>query len=277
MAGPRLMERMGRMTALADRAILALIDGQDDTLAAVLDRIATFDLEPGRPAPPETYDPWKFPVDQVLKTADAFLQISERVGGVTDAEVTVGAGELLAVFSPPDRRAAAITLLEGGEGPFDLSAAGGPGPTSFLTIAAIGAWIALQPKIFPSREALRLTFVTRIRKAEAEAAAIPEDQRIEQVSDADALELLRIVAGEQFAARTPARRSAWTLIDLDIVSILKQHLLETPAQATTDEQAGALRDQIFLYLAAAAGTPPAEPHRPGQRQQPKGKKKRKKK
>lgn len=72
-----IAERMGRMSGMAMRAIIALIDEAPDTFAALVERIGTWDDDPGRtPYPMPRY---QFAIKEVLRIVnDAFTAIDER-------------------------------------------------------------------------------------------------------------------------------------------------------------------------------------------------------
>ena len=141
-------------------------------------------------------------------------------------------------------------------------------------LAAIAAWSVRDKNLSPTVAPVRLALISRIKEAEAIALGIPEAEQINEVSDDEARAFLESLHG---VCTIPKDRSRWHLAELDVICLLKEHLLETPVAATTEDQRRALDAAIKLRLQAALGThrprpaAPATPHVPGQRVQPRRK------
>ncbi|MEY9948425.1 hypothetical protein [Kitasatospora sp. GAS1066B] len=276
-----IVERTGRMHALSRRAVLAFIDADRETLAAVVDRIATWDDDPGRATYPRPR--FEFPANQALALANDLFRLGEQQGiRISDAQAATGAAELINRDAPTEHREAALALLSAMKGDsrngavFDPVAA--TTEAGLLAFAATAAWLGTNPRLIRSRETVRLNLIKEIRESESRALKVPERETIRDVSDKDALAFLHQLYGEHYPLpRDPAERGAW---EMDIVAIVRQHLLETPADATTPEQKKALHERVIAILSAAAGTPrrtPPPATRSGavrqqpKRKQPKGK------
>ncbi|MER5781263.1 hypothetical protein ABT104_05970 [Streptomyces mobaraensis] len=278
---PQIVERMGRMTGMALRAVIAYIDGEPDTLAALVDRIGTWDDDPGRaPYPGLRY---QFALKQVLELVNTYLNVTETTGGTTisNEALAAGARELIERYVPEGHRDTALAMLRevpGGSAPMELSggSASEPGPAEFYAAAAAAAWLATSAGIFPAPQTVRLKLVRQVREAESVAIGAPARERIDDVADQDALDLLAELYDESYARlipRSPNQRTPW---EWDMLAILKAHLLETPASATTPKQAEVLKDRILACLQAAAATPrqvvPPAARAKAKRAQPKRKK-----
>lgn len=104
-----IVERMGRMSGMAMRAIIALIDEEPDTFAALVERIGTWDDDPGRaPYPMARYE---FPIKEVLRIVnDCFTAIEER-GPLPNEAVAEGARGIVERLTPEEYRAQALARL----------------------------------------------------------------------------------------------------------------------------------------------------------------------
>ncbi|MEY9846165.1 hypothetical protein ABH940_003250 [Streptacidiphilus sp. BW17] len=272
-----VVERTGRMHAFSRRVVLAFIDADRETLAAVVDRIATWDDDPGREPYPRPR--FEFPANQALALTNDLFRLGEQKGArFSDAETAHGAAELIKRDAPAVHREAALALLSAMKGDsrdgveFDPVAA--TTEAGLLAFAATAAWLGTNPRLIRSRETVRLNLIKEIRESEARALKVPDRETITEIGDEEALIFLHQLYGEDYPLpRDPAERGVW---EQDIVSVIKQHLLETPADATTLEQKKALHERVTAILRAAAGTPrrtPAPPDRSGVvRNQPKRKK-----
>ncbi|MGY4969556.1 hypothetical protein ACWGCC_10040 [Streptomyces nigrescens] len=275
-----VVERTGRMHAFARRAVLAFIDDDSTTLAAIVDRIATWDSEPGHP--PYSEPPFRFPAEQALTQANDLLGLGLQYGfGVSKRTVAEGAIKLIDRLAPPEHREAARVLLA------KMKRAGldqrlevdhlddVPG---FLAAAASAAWLASNRTIFKARETVRLSLIKEIRESEAKALRVPDREQITDISDEEALGFLERMYGDGYPLpRDPDERALW---EMDIVAVIKQHLLDVPADATTTEQLTALDARVKGILQAAAGTPQQTPKKERarvSRNQPKRQPKRKRK
>ncbi|MEU4113356.1 hypothetical protein AB0F71_02495 [Kitasatospora sp. NPDC028055] len=277
-----IVERTGRMYALARRAVLALIDGDADTLAAVVDRIGSWDDDPGRDPYPDP--PFKYPASEALSLANEFFRLGELVGVHTSNYAAAdGATRLIKQCAPAGHREAALSLLStmkaDGHGGVEFDRAAADGPAGLLAFAATAASLTENRRVFRSKETVRLTLIKHIRESEAKALRIPDRESISEISDQDALAFLHQLYGDDYPLpRDPDERAVW---ELDIVAVIKQHLLDTPADATTPGQRRALHERLTTILQAAAGTPrrtPQPPDRSGVvRVQPKKASKRKRK
>ncbi|KNB53493.1 hypothetical protein [Streptomyces caatingaensis] len=276
-----IVERTGRMHALSRRAVLAFIDEDAQTLAAVVDRIASWDDDPGRLPYPQPR--FQFASRQALALAnDLFYQAETHGAHISNRAAAGGAGDLIARHAPAEHRAAAQRLLtamneDGRDAEFSPTA--GDEAPGLLAFAATAAWLCVHPKVHRSRESARLALIQEIRESEAKALKTPDREMINEISDQDALHLLgQLYDGDYPLPRDAGERAVW---EADIIAVAKQHLLETPADATTPEQKAALCERVSAILRAAEGTPrrtPPPPDRTGVvRTQPKRTPKRKRK
>ncbi|WP_143659652.1 hypothetical protein [Streptomyces sp. MP131-18] len=247
---------MGRMSGMALRGVIALIDGAPDTFAALVERIGTWDDDPGRvPYPMPRY---RFPTQEVLRIVNDFFSVVEKAGPPLPNEVVVeGARELVARYAPGQYREAALAKLAAfpaGAEPMDLSGGEDDGPVDFVVASAAAAWLACGAGgRMAMPQAIRLRLLEQVRRAESAAIGAPEREQVNQVSDRDALALLADLYDEDYARLIPGprQRGPW---EWDMLSVLKEHLLETPADATTPEQRGELKDKLLTILLAAAAT-----------------------
>lgn len=276
-----MVERMGRMSGMAMRSIIALVDEQPDTFAALVERIGTWDDDPGRtPYPLARYD---FPLKEVLRiVGDVFTAIEERAP-LRNEPVVEGARDLVERFAPAQFRDEAVAKLDGfppGREPMDLGGGEGVGPVDFVVAAAVAGWLCGGAGGRMATLAnVRLMLLKQARSAESTATGAPEREQVNEVSDDAALALLADLYDESYAQlipTVPKQRGPW---EWDMLAVLKSHLLETPAEATTDEQRQELKEKLLTVLQAAAATqtkkskPTVRPV--GKRTQPKRKPKRK--
>ncbi|MFD5029994.1 hypothetical protein ACFWM0_06145 [Streptomyces sp. NPDC058405] len=275
-----IAERMGRMSGMALRAIIALIDEEPDTFAALVKRIGSWDDDPGQaPYPMPRYE---FAIKEVLRIVnDAFTAIEER-GPLPNEAVTEGARDVIERLTPEEYRTEALAKLAGfppGTEPMDLSGAEDGSPVDFVIAAAAGAWLCGGAGgRMATLENIRLMLLQQVRRAESTATGAPERERVDKITDADALALLADLYDEDYARLIPGprQRGPW---EWDMLAVLKTHLLETPADATTSEQRQDLKGKLLTVLQAAAATqtkttkPSVRPV--GKRVQPKRKPKRK--
>ncbi|MFD4528442.1 hypothetical protein ACFWP7_31890 [Streptomyces sp. NPDC058470] len=273
-----IVERMGRMSGMALRAIIALVDEQADTFAALVERIGTWDDDPGRtPYPMPRY---QFALKEALRIVnDAFTAIEER-SPLPNEAVVEGARDLIERFAPAQYREDALTKMAAfpaGSEPMDLSGGEDGGPVDFVIAAAVGAWLCGGAGgRMATLENIRLMLLQQVRSAESTATGAPERERIDKVSDDDALALLADLYDEDYAHLIPGpnQRGPW---EWDMLAVLKTHLLETPADATTPEQRQELKARLLTVLQSAAATQKKKPsvRTVGKRVQPKRKPKRK--
>jgi hypothetical protein len=275
-----IVERMGRMSGMALRAIIALIDEEPDTFAALVERIGTWDDDPGRtPYPMPRYE---FAIKEVLRIVnDAFAAIEER-GPLPNEAVAEGARDVIARLAPEEFRTDALAKLAGfppGTEPMDLSGGEDGGVVDFVVAASAAAWmIGGAGGRMAMQQHLRLMLLQQVRHAESTATGAPDREQVNQISDSDALALLADLYDEDYVRLIPGprQRGPW---EWDMLAILKTHLLETPADATTPEQRQELKAKLLAVLQAAAATqskatkPSVRPV--GKRVQPKRRPKRK--
>lgn len=276
-----IVERMGRMSGMALRSIIALIDGAPDTFAALVDRIGTWDDDPGRL--PYTLPRYQFHVKEALRIVnDALTAIEERFGPLPNEVVAEGAGDLIERFAPAEYREDALAKLASfppGTEPMDISGGEDCGPVDFVIAAATAAWVGRGAGgRMATLENIRLMLLEQVRRAESSATGAPEREQINKISDEDALALLANLYDEDYVRLIPGprQRGPW---EWDMLAVLKTHLLETPADATTPAQAQQLKAKVLTVLQAAAATQTkkAKPsvRTVGKRTQPKRKPKRK--
>lgn len=275
-----VVERTGRMYAFSRRAILAYIDRDAETLAAVIDRVATWDDDPGRTPPPQFR--FEFPNQQALDFANQLLRLGEMAGvHITNREAADGAAPLIDRYAPNEYKQAArelVTALRGaGEPGVDFNQAVANSPAGLVAFAAMAAGLTQNRRLPLPKERTRLNLLNEIRESEAKALRVP-DREIITVSDEEALAFLEQLYGPDYPLpRDPRERTVW---EHDVVAIAAQHLLECPADATTPEQRQALDARIKTVLRAGT-TPQRTPPRPDRsnvvRNQPKRSSKRKRK
>lgn len=278
-----MKERNGRMSGMAVRLILAYVDGQPETVAALVERIATWDDDPGRhPYPLSRYE---FPAKEAARTLGNLMRGIEQVQRVTvlNEEIAEGAVKLIEAYGPEPHRMQALDRLASvptGTEPFDLLGVGTePGPVELIVAAAAAAGMCTNPKYVVLPKMVRMTLVKQMREAESIAIGAPSREQVTEISDDQALRLLtQLYGGDDSFARTiprqPAERGPW---EWDILATLKMHLLETPAEATTSEQEAALKAQVLAIMQAAHATARQSGPRPRgakapQRAQPRRKK-----
>ena len=262
------------MSGWTHRVLLAMIDGDAETLAAVLERMAGYDTEPGRH--PYTEPTWQFAIREIERTADDLVTANRCFERAPRDTIAEGVTALLTELAPKELREQAVAnalLCVHDDQTGELLPVVRDG-SLVLALAAIAAWSVRDKGLSPTVAPVRLALISRIKEAEAIALGIPEAEQINDVSDDEARALLESLHG---VCTIPKDRSRWHLAELDVMCLLKEHLLETPIAATTEEQRRALNAAIKLRLQVARGThrprpaAPATPHVPGQRVQPKRK------
>jgi hypothetical protein len=269
-----LAERTGRMYALSRRAVLAYIDEDPETLAAVISRIATWDDDPGRI--PYPLPRFQYAGQQTLALANDLLNLGETTGAhITDFEVSIAAAPLVDRYAPDEYKQAAQELIgalrRSGKGGVDFNPTAADGPAGLVAFAAMAAAVTQNPRLRLPRERTRLNLIKEIRESEAKALQIPDREMITDISDDEALAFLKQLYGPDYPLpRDPGDRAVW---EHDVIAVIKQHLLEYPADATTPEQRRTLDGRVKGLLRAAAGTPRPTPPPPGRhgvvRNQPK--------
>lgn len=276
-----IAERMGRMSGMAMRAIIALIDEAPDTFAALVERIGTWDDDPDRT--PHPVPRYAFAAKEAARIVnDAFTAIEERGRPLPNEAVAEGARDIVERLTPEAYRTEALAKLAAlppGTEPMDLSGGEDGGAVSFVISAAAAAWLCGGAGgRMATLENIRLMLLQQARQAESIATGTPEREQINKIPDADALALLADLYDEDHVSIIPGprQRGPW---EWDMLAVLKAHLLETPADATTPEQRRALKNKLLTVLQAAAATEVKATKssvRPvGKRVQPKRKPKRK--
>ncbi|MFJ7275503.1 hypothetical protein [Kitasatospora sp. NPDC098663] len=127
---------------MALRGIIALVDEQPDTFAALVERIGTWDDDPGRtPYPRPRY---QFAVTEALRIVnDAFTAI-EEVGPLPNEAVVDGARPLIERFAPAEYHDAALEKLAAlppGSEPMGLSGGEEAGAVDSVIAATAAAWM----------------------------------------------------------------------------------------------------------------------------------------
>ncbi|MDX3024992.1 hypothetical protein [Streptomyces acidiscabies] len=254
-------EHTGRMHALSRRAVLAYLDQEAKTLAAVIDRIATWDDAPGRrPYPGPRF---RYPVQQALLFADQLLTLPGPDVYIPSDAAANAAGPLIDRYAPDAHKDAAHQLIAAlrtaGPSGTDLDEDASYGPAGLVAYAALAAGLIQHPQLRYPREKARLNLIQEIRESEAAALRIPDRERI-TVSDEEAHAFLQQLHPGYPIPRDPHARTIW---DHDIIAVVTQHLLDHPADSTTPEQRRALDARIHKVLRAAEGTLHAQTPRPG--------------
>ncbi|WP_394426447.1 hypothetical protein [Streptomyces sp. SGAir0957] len=235
------------------------MDEEPATFAALVERIGTWDDEPGRiPYPLPRYE---FPVKECLRiTSEPLTAIEERHGPLPNEAVVPGVCELVEQLVPEAYKEAALARLATfppGTQPMHLTGGDDVGPADFCVAAALAAWLyrGAGGRML-MQETLRLKLLEEVRLVESLAKGAPEREQINKISDRDALAFLTDLYGEEgeIFTRTipaPSQRGPW---EWDILSVVKTHLLETPAEATTPEQAQQLKEKILSVLQSSLAT-----------------------
>jgi len=218
---PEVVERTGRMHALAGRLVLALVDHDADAVNSTIDEIAGYDDAPGR----RPYPGPRFltAYQAAFELGDTFGRLAAKPDVHADGSLEP-ARALLGDYAPAALREAALTRLDG-PGKGDLDAA------RVLAAAAIAAGFATQTAVFPSQRNMRFTLLRQIRQYEAEAIRAPARERID-ISDADAILFLGTVLPEGFPriSHNPKHRDLW---EIDLLATAKIFLLDHPASTIT--------------------------------------------
>jgi hypothetical protein len=225
---------------------------------------------------------YQFAIKEVLRIVNDCFSAIEKRSPLPNEVVVEGARDLIERFAPAQYREDAlmkIATFPPGREPMDLSGGADGGPVDFVIAAAAGAWMCGGAGgRMATLENIRLMLLKQVRNAESTATGAPERERINDASDADAIALLADLYDEGYASLIPGprQRGPW---EWDMLAVLKTHLLETPADATTPEQREELKTKLLSVLQAAAATQTkkkAPTVRPvGKRVQPKRKPKRK--
>ena len=131
-----MMERNGRMSGMAMRSIIALVDEAPDSFAALVDRIGTWDDEPGHgPYPLPRY---QFALQEVLRVVnDAFTALDERGKALPNDVVVEGASDIVEQYVPVEHRQAVLDKMAtfpNGTEPMDLSGGEDAGPVDFALL-----------------------------------------------------------------------------------------------------------------------------------------------
>lgn len=274
------------MEALARRAVLAYLDAQPDTLAAVIERVGTWDDSPREFRYPENLPRYRFAAQRALTMINQAFMVADQ-GGVEfqDAMVMLGARRLVTDLAPETHRREALEILRTGKKDaigIELRPDAADGPAGLVAFAATAAHLYGNPRLFRSQHAVRTMFDKQIRELEAEAYQVPDLERVADVTDQDAREfLLRILPVFPFSAP-----GAPTLPELEVLELIKRHLLTTQADATSLAQQQELLRCINVILAtslnahvakkqyaAPADSFPRRARQQPQRKQPKSKRK----
>ncbi|MGW7008625.1 hypothetical protein ACWGCW_39065 [Streptomyces sp. NPDC054933] len=252
----QIVERMGRMSGLAYRIVLGYIDGEPETVLASIERVGTWDDDAGRPPWPRLR--YEFAVKEALLLLDMALEGIKEAHSVVvpNEEIAAGAIRLIEQHGPATHREAAIAVLRSlpaGPAPMSLNE-GEAGPVELAVASAAAAAMYIDPRYVPTPQAMRLVLVRQMREVEGHAIGAPDREHVTDVTDDAALAFLAQLSDDNYARlipRSPSQRGPW---EWDILAVLKAHLMETPAEATTPEQAVALQEQLLTILQAAAAT-----------------------
>jgi hypothetical protein len=267
------------MDALARRAVLAYLDAQPNTLTAVIERVGTWDDSPREFKYPQSLPRYRFAGQRALAMVNQAYIVADQ-GGIEfqDAMVMLGARRLVSDLAPEAHQREALEILRAGKKDsvgIELRPDAADGAAGLAAIAAVAAHLYGNPRLFRSQHAVRTMFEKQIRELEAEAYQMPDLERVPDVSDHDAREfLLRILPGFPLS-----RLGEPTLPELEILELIKRHLLSTPADATNFAQQEELLRCIRVILATSFAAheakkqfaAPAESFPGGLRQQPRRK------
>ncbi|MEU4586590.1 hypothetical protein AB0F92_31720 [Kitasatospora aureofaciens] len=237
--------------------MLAYIDGDQDTLAAIVDRIGTWDDEPGRqPYPLPRY---QHAAKTAMQLANTFFEVA-AINSHHIANWAVADAQLVEQHAPTQHRQEAVArlaVLRRAGDAANFSDSDLDDEARFLAFTAAAAFLGMDRRVAASRETVRLKLIEHIRQDEAAALRVPARERITSISDEEALAFLDDLYGEGYPLpRDPQERAVW---EQDILAVIKQHLLEIPAASTTPDQRRALHDRLITILQAAAGTPHRTP------------------
>lgn len=245
---PGVIHRNLAMEALARRAVLAYLDADPDTLAAVLERVGTWDDVPRERPYPASLPRYRFAAQRALGVANEAYAVAEHANiQLQDSLVRLGARKLVADLAPEQHRREALEILHGGgrdSAGTEVRSDALDGPAGLVAYAATAAHLFGNPRLFASQHLVRKMLLSQIREADAEAQQAPDLERITDVSDREAGAFLdRLWPG----FRIPGSDEI-SLPELEIVSMIKRHLLTTPADATTPEQERELTRCIEVIL-----------------------------
>lgn len=244
---PGVIHRNLAMEALARRAVLAYLDADPDTLAAVIERVGTWDDAPREKPYPASLPRYRFAAQRALGVANEAYAVADHANiQVQDSLVKLGARKLVTDLAPEQHRSAALEILHAGarNSGIESGSDAQDGPAGLVAFAATAAHLFSNPRLFPSQHLVRKMLLSQIRETEAEAQQAPDLERITDVSDGEAGAFLeRLWPG----FRIPGNDEI-SLPELEIVSMVKRHLLTTPADATTPEQQRELTRCIEVIL-----------------------------
>ncbi|HTJ67964.1 MAG TPA: hypothetical protein VL551_10575 [Actinospica sp.] len=274
------------MDALARRAVLAYLDAQPDTLAAVIERVGTWDDTPREFQYPQTLPRYRFAGQRALAIVNQAFMVADQAGiEFQDAMVMLGARRLVTDLAPEAHRREALEILRTGKkdaAGIELRPDAADGPAGLVAFAATAAHLYGNPRLFRSQHAVRTMFDKQIRELEAEAYQMPDLERVADISDQDARAfLLHLLPGFPLSPLGEP-----TLPELEIIQLIKRHLLSTHADATTADQQEELLRCVRVILstsleareakkqyAAPASSFPGRPRQQPRRKQPKAKRK----
>jgi hypothetical protein len=285
-------QRMGQMASLAVRLVLAYIDRDEMAVETLVEQVGTWDdspasLELQAPVPAEMR--YRFALKHAMMVFHTAIEGIESALNISlpNEGFTQGAIDLIQQIGPAAHRETALECLRqipAGIEPIELNETG---PGGLCAVAASVAALYIHPEYAPTPEALRLTLLRQARDLESDALGVPRQERADAASENEALDFLtQLFNGDDIMARSiPRNPRERTPAELDMIAALQAHLLETPADATTPEQAKALKQKLITILeagisrfeAARASAPvPPQPSGPpprgpklGQRAQPK--------
>ncbi|MER7408120.1 hypothetical protein ABT373_38095 [Streptomyces sp. NPDC000070] len=171
-----MVERTGRMYALSRRAILAYIDRDAETLAAVIDRVATWDDDPGRTPSPQFR--FEYPNQQALAFANQLLHLGEMAGiHITNREAGDSAAPLIDRYAPSEHMQAARELITAlrtaGKSGVDFNQAVANGPAGLVAFAAMAAGLTQNRRLPLPKERTRLNLINESVRAKPKHCASP--------------------------------------------------------------------------------------------------------
>lgn len=243
-----VIERVAVMSALAWRAVLAYLDRDAQSLAAVIERVGTWDDYPRKYPFPAAAPRFKNAVTAAMNSGITILRAAADSGKEPGAaQLQAAAAKLVAELAPAEHQQSALRILQ-----LDQQAADDERWDEQFTAGGLAAYAALtaavygDPAIMPTQHEVRRAIVKYVRQDEADAYKVPLAERITEVDEQEA----RAFLDGLFEPGSPLQESDRppTLYELDILALVQRHLLHTKADATTLEQAAELRRCILVIV-----------------------------
>ncbi|MBF9071363.1 hypothetical protein [Streptacidiphilus fuscans] len=265
--GSGMSERDCVMSALGLRAVLAYLDRDAVSLAAVLEQVGAWDDLPEVPPFPADAPRYLVAVARVHQLTEHWRHAGAQAGRTAPGPsplAVFNVGRLASRLAPaPYRDGAQWMCSDSGRARLAQDFAGTVaefGPQSLLGASALAARTA--NRLFATEHVVCLKLVEMIRAYEAEASRTPRSERSGAASENEARAYLGVLFPNDALMSAPGHLPPH---EADIIALLQRHLSETRAAGTTTEQADLLRTWVksirgFHALQAGTGgayhTPP---------------------